>query len=211
MRARRAPLLVTLAILAFASCGGDDGDTADPGSDAPDATVTPGDGAGTDRWQVTLEDDSTLVVTLDVAPDHPAVAPFEAYRQAVDAGPVTWVVGEITQPADTAGTGRYITFVADGMNPIDDDPSTPDDGISSAEFACSLLDRWTFAEDAPELTDDLNAQYEAMYTDTCGGSTFQVIAPAGATTTYVMAYLADSLPEFERVFAGLAFEMSPTG
>lgn len=50
-----------------------------------------------------------------------------------------------------------------------------------------------------------------MVGEVCGGQTLQVLAPGGQTTTYAMAYEGPALPEFERVYAGLAYEMSPAG
>ncbi|HSL56792.1 MAG TPA: hypothetical protein VK866_03020 [Acidimicrobiales bacterium] len=205
-------LVMIAAVLALAAaCGGDDDDggandggaTSDTAADAAEGADQPApDGA----WSGELEDGSTLAVRLDVAADDPAVAPFAELRDrfGVD-DPVTWIVGEITVPDGTDGTGRFVTFLAEGADPLDDDPLDPDDGISNAAFACSQLDGWFAA--LAEATEDDVAAYNAVFTDACGGQTLQVLAPGGATTTYVMVY-PGPLPDFATVRAGLATELT---
>lgn len=206
MRRAVAPLCLSLGLV-LAACGGDDGGTSGGGGDT---TSPPAGGAG-NRYEVTLEDDSTLVVTLGVDASSAAVAPFEAYRQLVNGPTVVWVVGEITPPSGTDSTGRFVTFVAPGANVLDDDPLDDSDGIVSAGFACSLVEQWISAEGAPDLTEELTAEYNRMVGEVCGGQTFQVPAPGGQTTTYVMAVEGSTLPEFESLYAGLAYPMSPIG
>lgn len=207
MARRRRPLTGTLtltltlaSVLVLAACSDDD-----DGSPVIDGASAPAPGI----YAVTLEDGSHLVVTLDVPADDTRVAPFEQYRTLVGAGPVVWLVGEITPPDGADSTGRYVTFLAAGTNPTEDDPRTADDGISTATFACSLLDRWLYADDA-EVTDEAVAAYNELFTGPCNGNPFAVPAPARVTTTYVMAYEEATLPAFDRLLAGLAYEMSPT-
>lgn len=205
----RLLLVPLLALVAVSGCGSD--------SDSPDDASTDAEGAATDdggdepagdgsTFTGELEDGSTLEVRLDVAADDPAVAPFEEFRTAAGADDVTWIVGEITVPDGTDGTGRFVTFVEAGLDPMDDDPLDPDDGISNSEFACSTIDDWFSGITEPDqaIMDD----YTALYEGPCGGQTMQVIAPAGETTTYVMTY-DGPLPEFEKLMAGLATELSP--
>jgi hypothetical protein len=213
---RLVPALIVSSALVLAACGGDDGGGSSGGGDsASDSSAAGGDtgegGVAGNRFEVTLEDDSKLVVRLDVSASDATVAPFEAYRQLVNGPEVVWMVGEITPPAGVDSTGRFVTFVAAGKNAIDDDPMDDTDGIVSSTFACSLIDRWISAESAPELTDEISAEYNRMVGEVCGGQTLQVLAPGGQTTTYAMAYEGPALPEFERVYAGLAYEMSPAG
>lgn len=204
---RTATTWTLLAVLASvglvaAGCGGDDdGASADDDGDVAAADVG-ADGA----WTGELEDGSTLAVRLDVVADDPAVAPFAELRETLGVtDEVTWIVGEITVPRGTDGTGRFVTFLAEGADPLADDPLDPDDGISDADFACSQLDDWFAAAAAP--TDEQVAAYDAVLTDTCGGQTLQVLAPGGATTTYVMVHPAP-LPDFATVRAGLATELT---
>jgi hypothetical protein len=114
-------------------------------------------------------------------------------------------VAEIDVPDDVDGTGRFVTFVADGAEPIDDDPTDDADGVTNAEFACALLDGWVSGADDPAAS---SAAYLALLEGPCGGQTLQVLAPGGETTTYVMAY-EGPLPDFERIFAGLGTELTP--
>lgn len=217
MRAVRRAAAVVAAAVALIACGGDDdgsgadggeaggdadaGATADPGS-APEA---PAGGSDHDLWQVELEDGSVLRLRLRVSADDPAVAPFEAYRQTVGGPEVEWLVGEITVPADVSdGTGRFVTFVGEGAEPLDDDPTDPDDGVTSASFACSVISEWLGAEPDPEAF----TAYDEVFTGPCQSNPYSVPAETGATTTYVMVHDVP-LPDFERIFAGLAYEMSP--
>lgn len=202
-RTRRSTLLLIVALVA-AACGGDDGSSPDP-TPVDEASAPAPSG---NRYEVVLEDDSRLVVTLDVPGSDPRIAPFESYRELTGADPVVWLVGEVTPPEGVETTGRFVTFVAAGKNPIDDDGETADDGISSASFACSALDRWLYAEGA-EVADETIEAYNDLFTGPCNGTTMAVPAAAGTTTAYVMLYPAPTLPEFDRLFAGLAFEMSP--
>ena len=89
---------------------------------------------------------------------------------------------------------------------MDDDPMDPDDGITGSVFACSTIGDWFTA--IPEADQAVMDEYTALYEETCGGQTMQVLAPGGETTTYVMTYEGD-LPEFERLMAGLATELEP--
>ncbi len=201
----RMTRVVCCAALALAACGGgDDVDSAGDGGASASGTEEQSGGDGS-TFEGELEDGSTLLVRLDVDVDDPAVAPFEAFRADAGAPEVTWIVGEVTVPDGADGTGRFISFVGEGLDPIDDDPEDDADGITNAEFACSELDEWSTAAADPEAIADA---YLALYEGPCASQTLQVVAPAGETTTYVMAYEGE-LPEFERVFAGLATELTP--
>jgi hypothetical protein len=185
-----------LTAMLAGACGGDDGATGDEaGPAAP---------AGGDAYEGELEDGSTLRITLDVDPQDPAVAPFESFRSSTGGPAVTWIVGEITVPDGVDGTGRFVTFVGEGLDPLDDEPTDDGDGITNAEFACSLLDEWAAASTDEAVAD---AHLE-LYEGACGGQTLQVLAPGGETTTYVLAHEGE-LPAFERLMAGLATELEP--
>jgi hypothetical protein len=201
-------LLVALALVGVVAAGcGDDGG-GDGGGDAGAATDGDAgtDGGAGDVWTGELEDGSALAVRLEVPPDDPAVAPFAALRETFGLDDeVVWIVGEVTVPEGVDGTGRFVTFLAEGADPLADDPLDPDDGISNAEFACSRLDDWFSAAGDP--TDAQLAAYDEVLTDTCGGQTLQVPAPGGTTTTYVMVHPAP-LPDVATVRAGLATELT---
>lgn len=187
--------IAALALL-LAACGGDDdGDTTD--ASGTDGSVYAGE----------LEDGSTLTVTLDVPADHPEVAPFEALRAMTDAPEVTYLLAEVEVPEGVDGTGRFVTFVAEGAEPLDDDPLDPDDGVVASDFACSVLRDWVETLDV--LDEATNDAYLELYEGPCGGQTLQVLAPGGATTTYVLVVDGD-LPDFERLMAGLVNELEPT-
>ncbi len=210
MRTTRLAALSLAAALAgtLASCGGggdDGGAGGGASSTSTDAAAADVEGAGT-RYEGTLEDDSTLVVRLGVPADDPAVADFDAFRSLTGAEEPTWIVAEVTVPEGTDGTGRYLTFAAPGVDPLDDDPSDPDDGVSSSTFACSTLDDWYALADPSD--EAVTEAYQGLYEGPCAGQTMQVLAPGGESTTYVMIYDGE-LPEFETVRAGLASELSP--
>lgn len=194
--------LVVLALLT-AACGGDD----DSGAD--DTTTEEGGAGGSGGGAVytgELEDGSVLTVTLDVPADHPEVAPYEELRAMTSAGEVTYLLAEIEVPDGVDGSGRYVTFVAEGADALDDDPSDPDDGVVSSDFVCSVLDEWVATMD--ELDQATNDAYLEVYEGPCKGQTLQVIAPGGETTTYVLVFDGD-LPEFEHLRAGLLTELEP--
>jgi len=196
----RAAALALVVAAAAAGCGGDGGN---------DDTSSGDRGGGDERtgraYAGELEDGSRLRVHLDAAPDDPAVAPYEAFRQSTGGPEVTWIVAEIAVPDGVEGTGRFLTFVEAGANPIDDDPLDDRDGITNAEFVCSQLDDWAEGSPEPEAA---GAAYLELYEGPCGGQTLQVLAPGGQTTTYVMVY-EGALPDFDRVFSGLLTELRP--
>jgi hypothetical protein len=190
--------------LALCACGGDeDGATAVEDATVGDATPRADDPGG--AYEGKLQDGSRLRVRLDVDPAEAVVAPFERLRVQTGAPDVTWILAEIEVPDDVEGTGRFITFVADGAEPIDDDPADDTDGVTNAEFACSVLDDWVSGADDPAAS---NVWYVELLEGACGGQTLQVLAPEGETTTYVMMY-EGPLPHFDRIFAGLGTELMP--
>lgn len=205
-----------VAVGALVACGGGDSDSDDDGGgddggdaatevDAGSAPAAPVGGSDHDLWEVELEDGSVLRLRLRASAGDPAVAPFEAFRQTVGGPDVEWVVGEITVPAEvTDGTGRFVTFVSEGADPMTDDPADPTDGVTSATFACSVIQGWLGAEPDPEWF----TAYDELFTGPCQSNPYAVPAASGTTTTYVMVH-DTPLPDFERIFAGLAFEMTP--
>lgn len=201
--------LAVLALVAGA-CSDDDSSAEDQVASDSDAPGTSEDGGSTEGGASTyageLEDGSTLTIELDVDADHPAVAPFEAFRAMTEADEPTWVVAEITVPDGVDGTGRFVTFIEEGMDPLDDDPLDQTDGIVASSFACSEIDDWFGTVDAP--TEDLNDAYFEVYDSVCGGQTLQVLAPGGETTTYVLV-LDGPIPPFETITAGLTNELEP--
>ena len=191
-----------VALLAACGGGGDDADADADGGGTEESDSAAGGGA----YEGELEDGSTLRVRLDVGPSDAAVTPFEAFRSGTGAPAVTWIVAEIAVPDDVEGaTGRFLTFLEAGVDPLDDDPLDDGDGATNADFACSLLDDWAAATADPAAVAEAHL---ALLDGPCGGQTLQVLATAGETTTYVLAYEGE-LPEFERIFAGLATELSP--
>lgn len=195
---------VALAAATLVACGGDDdGRTDAPGQPSTDAAS----GAGSDQaeaaggvYQGELADGSTLVVRLDVAADDPAVAPFEAFRAVTGADEPTWIVGQVTVPEDVDGTGRFVTFLAEGADRLPDDPADRSDGVSNADFACAVMEDWFQGAEVKDQA--LSDAYMALYDGPCVGQTYQVLAAPGETTTYVMVYDGD-LPEFETMEAEL--------
>lgn len=204
-----------LATVMVAGCGGDDG-SVQGSSDTTSGTLegesgaTAGDsGVGSERdvWTGELEDGSQLTVRLRVGADDPAVAPFEAFRQAAGGPDVVWIVGEVAVPADVAGgtgSGRFVTLVVGDADPFIDDPTDSNDGVTTAEFACSKIQDWLGAAPA----DDALAAYTDLYNGACAGNTLAIPAAAGTTTTYVLAHPAP-LPAFDTMLAGLAIPLSP--
>ena len=198
--------LVALALVAGA-CSGDDSSAEDQVI-APDGEGSgPSDDGGAGEGGGPCEDGSTVTIELDVPADHPAVAPLEAFRAMTEADEPTWIVAEITVPDGVDGTGRFVTFIEEGMDPLDDDPLDQADGIVASSFACSEIDDWFGTVDAP--TEDLNDAYFEVYDSVCGGQTLQVLAPGGETTTYVLV-LDGPIPPFETLRAGLVNELEPT-
>lgn len=200
---------------ALVACGGGDSDddgggdggaaTVDATVDAGSAPAAPAGGSDHDLWEGELESGNRLRVRLRVSADDPAVAPFEAFRQTVGGPDVGWVVGEITVPAEvTDGAGRYVTFVSEGADAMTDDPADANDGVTSATFACSVIQEWLGAEPDP----DWFTAYEELFAGPCQSNPYAVPAASGTTTTYVMVHHIP-LPDFERIFAGLAYELSP--
>ena len=193
--------LAVLALL-LAACG-DDGDSA-----STDATTAEdgGSGGGEAVYRGELEDGSVLTVTLDVPADHPAVAPFEALRTMTEARDLTYLLAEVDVPEGVDGTGRFVTFVAEGAEPLDDDPLDPDDGVVASVFACSAMQDWVAAVDV--LDEATNEAYLEVFEGPCGGQSLQVLAPGGETTTYVLVVDGD-VPAFERLLAGFMLELEP--
>lgn len=195
--------VVLAGALLVGGCGdGGGGAGADTGEAAAAEGTKMPDG---DVYVGELEDGSMLRVALDVSPDEPSVAPFEAFRRTVGGPEVTWIVADVEVPEGVDGTGRFVTFVAEGAEMAGADPSGGGDGVASAEFACSLLDAWSSATPDQDAAADA---YLELYQGPCGGETLQVVAPSGETTRYVMVYEGE-LPEFERVFAGAGTELHP--
>lgn len=153
-----------------------------------------------------LSDGARLVIRLDVPADDPAVAPFEAFRATTGAPEPTWIVGEISTPDDVDGTGRFVTFLEPGADRLADDPADDTDGVTNSEFACSVIEDWF---QIAEVKDEaLNDAYMEIYEGPCGGQGYQVLAPRGETTTYVMTYDGE-LPDFESIEAELGNALSP--
>jgi len=211
-RVRRSAAAIVAAVAVVACGGGDSGDDGDGDGDDVAATedvgrapAAPTGSSDHDVWEGELESGNRLRVRLRVSADDPAVAPFEAFRQTVGGPDVEWVVGEITVPAEvTDGTGRFVTFVGEGADPMADDMADPTDGVTSATFACSVIQEWLGAEPDPEWF----TAYEELFAGPCQSNPYAVPAASGATTTYVMVHDIP-LPDFERIFAGLAYELSP--
>jgi len=211
-RVRRSAAAIVAAVAVVACGGGDSGDDGDGDGDDVAATedvgrapAAPTGSSDHDVWEGELESGNRLRVRLRVSADDPAVAPFEAFRQTVGGPDVEWVVGEITVPAEvTDGTGRYVTFVSEGADAMTDDPADANDGVTSATFACSVIQEWLGAEPDPEWF----TAYEELFAGPCQSNPYAVPAASGATTTYVMVHDIP-LPDFERIFAGLAYELSP--
>lgn len=201
------PMVLAVSLL---GCGDDDGDeSSESDAGTGSASSAPADSGDTPDGSVfegELEDGSTIRVTLDVPADDEAVAPFEAFRSLTGGPEVTWIVAEVEVPEGTDGTGRFVSFIEPGADPMADDPMDDADGVTNAEFACSMLDEWYGLASSPG--DDVVAAYDELLTDSCGGQTLQVLAPGGETTRYVMVYDGE-LPEFEAVTAGLANELEP--
>lgn len=179
--------------------GDDDASSSGSGSGSASGSGSGVESSGGDELTTELEDGSTLTVRLDVDPSDPAVAPYEELRVAAGGPEVTWIVGEIEVPDGVDGSGRFLTFLEDGADPLDDDPLDDTDGITNAEFACAVIDDWANAADDLEDVFDL---YNELYEGPCGGQTLQVLAPGGETTTYVMVY-EGPLPAYETIQAGL--------
>lgn len=212
----RVAALALSGLLLVAGCGDDDGAGVDDARSSDVGSTEAGDvdgnvddgsgdgGAGADEYVTELSDGSRLRVRLDVPADDPAVAPFEELRALTGVDEPTWIVARVAVPEGVDGTGRFLTFVEPGADPLDDDPIDPDDGVSQATFACSVLDDWFAA--APEPDDALNEVHFGLLDGPCGQQTAQVLAPAGETTTYVLVYEGE-LPDFERVEAELGNEL----
>jgi|GEM_PF-6412950 hypothetical protein len=195
--------LVALALVAGA-CSGDDSGAEDQVV-VPDGEEPGPSGEGGSTYAGELEDGSTLTIELDVPADHPAVAPFEAFRAMTEAPEPTWIVAEITVPDGVDGTGRFVTFIEEGLDPLDDDPTDQADGVVASGFACSEIDGWFGTVEAP--TEELTDAYFEVYDSVCGGQTLQVLAPGGETTTYVLV-LDGPIPPFETLRAGLTNELA---
>lgn len=207
-----------VAVMAIGSvavaCGGDDDASAPHDGQASDATTmsraAADDLAGAsdhDLWVGELEDGSELTVRLRAGADDPAVAPFDAFREQVGGPDVVWIVADVSVPAEVAdgtGSGRFLTFAVGDADVLADDPADAGDGVTSSRFACSALQDWLGA--TPD--DDAIAAYIELYAGACANNTLAVAAPSGATTTYVMVHDAP-LPDFNRVLAGLAYELQP--
>lgn len=213
----RSIVALSVAAAAVAGCGGDGGaadapaTSGDTGTEADDVgSDTAGDvevRSDRDVWVGELEDGSQLHVRLRAGADEPAVAPFESFRQAADGADVVWIVGEVTVPADVsdgAGAGRFLTFVVGDSDPLTDDPTDANDGVTTAGFACSMLQDWLGATPS----DDLLAAYTELYNGVCAGNTLAVVAASGATTSYILVHPAP-LPEFDSLLAGLATPLTP--
>jgi hypothetical protein len=202
-------VLAALCLSVLAACGDDDDAAAPVDATTSAAGVTTAattvDAAG-GTYEGELRDGSRLVVHLDVPADHPAVVPFEEFRAYTEADEPTWIVAEITPPEDLDGTGRFLVFLEAGADPLDDDPADPTDGITNSDFACAAIEDWF--RQAFNKDQALNDAYMKVYDGPCDGEAFQVLAPAGETTTYVMVYEGD-LPDFEVLQAELGTELTP--
>lgn len=210
MRIRRTAWIAVGMLLIAGACGGDDDDTdvSGDGDDTPADETTDSEGAASGDGNVyegELEDGSSIVVRLDVDADDPAVAAFEEFRALTGVDSPTWIVGEVTTPDGAEGTGRFITFLDEGADFFDDDTSDPTDGITTADFACSTIGEWFQAADVDEAVE---TAYSDLYEGPCAGQTYQVIAPAGETTTYVLVY-DGPLPDFATIMAGAGNVLEP--
>lgn len=214
MRGGRARTVAVglLAAGLLVACGDDDGDEGSSGDTEAPSSEASGGGSGGDAgarggvYEGELADGSRLVIHLDVPADHPAVVPFEEFRARTGAPEPTWIVGEVTPPDDADGTGRFVTFLEAGADRLDDDLADKTDGVTNAEFACAFMEEWFQA--APVKDQALGDAYTEVYEGPCGSQTYQVLAPAGTTTTYVMVY-EGPLPDFETIEAELGNELSP--
>jgi hypothetical protein len=202
-----------LCVLAVVACSdGDGSDRGAPGGDAPTETSATDEAPGAGReaagrvYTGELADGSTLTVHLDVTADHPAVAPFAAFQARTGAPTPTWIVAEITVPDGVDGTGRFLTLVEPGADRMADDPADRTDGVTTADFACSVLEDWfgQVTDKDQELTD----AFMEVYDGPCGGQAHQVLAPGGETTTYVLVYEGD-LPELDAIESELGNELRP--
>lgn len=186
-------------VLPLAACSSDKKDSSSKKEGGSSESSGSSSSARAGTYKGTLEDESKLTVYLDVSADNEAVKPFEEYRQKVGGPDVTWIIGEVTPPAGQSGTGRLVTFLAEGKDILDDDPLDDSDGISDASFACGALDRWSSGGSQDQEVFDL---YKSLVENNCAGQTFQVIAPEGKTTTYVL-YYEGSLPDYDTIYAGI--------
>ena len=193
-------IMAAVLALSAAACGSDGGDDGGAGGASDDGGSTAEESSAAAVYEGELADGSTLVIHLDVPADHPAVEPFEEFRALTGADEPTWIVGEITVPDDVDGNGRFVTFLAEGADPLEDDPADPDDGVTNSDFVCSVLDEWFQAAEPKD--EALNDAYLEVYEEVCDGQTLQVVARGGETTTYVMVY-DGPLPDFETIEAEL--------
>jgi hypothetical protein len=196
-------LLVVILGLGLAACGGDDDNkpTTTGAATGSTGTANTGSNAGGDPgdWEGEFETGTDVTLTLWVDPADPALADFEAFRQAAGANPVLY--GRVTATNDGAvqDTSRFVTLTGK-------DGEMFDGSATEVEFLCSHVARWIAA--VATLNTELNEQYTKLYTEDCGAimSAGPVIAP-GETVTYFVAYPGDTEPEFERVFMGLGNEL----
>jgi len=208
-------VVAAVAGLALGACSSDDEPEADaeaPAADTGGGAVASasgdeeggGDEAGV--YEGELADGSRLVIRLDVPADDPVVAPFEDFRALTGADEPTWIVGEVTVPDGVDGTGRFVTFLEAGADRLDDDLADRTDGVTNADFACSMIEDWFQVAEVKDQA--LTDAYMEVYDGPCGGQSLQVLAPAGETTTYVLVYDGE-LPDFEVIEAEMGHPLSP--
>jgi hypothetical protein len=175
--------LVWLGVVVVA-CGGGGGDGAAGGGSA-------GDG---ERWEGRFETGSRVTLILWVESNDPAVAEFEAFRQAVGAEPVRYGRVEIRNDSGAADTGRTVTLT---------DASGDSFGAAATEvnYLCTRIARW-IAEVASTTT-ELVDQYNALLGEHCAGNPLSgPEVPPRDSVTYYVAYEGEAEPDFERVFMG---------